>query len=70
MEKKKYDRGEEPSSLDRTRIGHLESLQFNWGSNKGDEKWEEHFRDLVRFKAANNHCDVPTKYSINPALGR
>lgn len=69
MERKKYDR-DGASSLNDTRIAHLSSLGFNWGENKGDRKWEEHFRALQEYKAVHGDCRVPTKYAENTALGR
>lgn len=69
MEKKRYDKGEQ-TSLDEKKIAMLDNLEFNWGSKKGDEKWEEHFQSLVEAKQRTGTCNVPTKCASNPALGR
>lgn len=69
MEKKRFDRGER-SSLSRGRIEKLNQLNFCWGNNKGDEKWEEHFQSLVQYKEFNGHCNVRTKSCTHPSLGR
>lgn len=32
--------------------------------------WEDHMKDLKKFKARNGHCRVPRHYNENPKLGR
>jgi hypothetical protein len=34
-----------------------------------NEEWQERFDDLVQFKQANGHVNVPVRYKPNPALG-
>ena len=69
MEKKKYDRGEQ-SSLNDIRLHHLNNVGFNWGENKGDAKWEEHFHNLQQYVLDYGNSNVPTKFAPNTALGR
>mmetsp|Transcript_27313 Transcript_27313/g.41521 ORF Transcript_27313/g.41521 Transcript_27313/m.41521 type:complete len:648 (+) Transcript_27313:187-2130(+) len=35
-----------------------------------EKKWVIKFQELVDFKAANGHCNVPLKYKVNTPLGR
>jgi len=44
-----------------TRIG------FVWDQLESD--WEQRFAELLAFKKANGHCNVPAIYKHNPALG-
>ena len=32
--------------------------------------WKQHIHDLMVFKKEHGHCNVPQRYSLNPALGR
>ncbi|CAJ1943333.1 unnamed protein product [Cylindrotheca closterium] len=54
------------STLTDDRISQLESVGFVWDSHA--VAWEEHRLDLVQFKAAFGHCNVPSAYEKNPSL--
>ena len=69
MEKKRFDNGER-SALTQTKINALEDIGFVWAKEKGDTLWEQKFADLVRYRDAHGHCNVPTKYKEDTALGR
>lgn len=69
MEKKKHDK-DQNSSLTHEKISKLNQLGFDWGENKGHEKWEQHFKALELYRCEHGDCNVPTKYAMNPALGR
>ncbi|KAL7575705.1 hypothetical protein ACA910_011521 [Epithemia clementina (nom. ined.)] len=59
------------SRLNSKRISHLDELGFDWGKNKGPERWDEHYQALVEFYAKHGHCNVPTRsYKPNVTLGR
>ena len=34
----------------------------------GVDRWEQRFADLMAFKAAHGHCDVPSSYEDDPSL--
>lgn len=69
MEKRKLDKGQK-SSLTEARIGLLQELGFNWGKAKGQSSWDIKFIEIVAFKKKHKHCNVPTKFAENTALGR
>jgi len=69
MEFKKFHKGE-TSSLDATRVAKLSALGFEWGGDKGDLKWNQHFDALKSYLKMYGNCDVPTKFANNPALGK
>ena len=55
------------STLTPERYQKLVNIGFVWKSQKC--KWETKFRELTKFVQQHGHCDVPTKYPANPALG-
>ena len=57
-------------TLSQDKVGVLDSIGFNWGTKKGQRAWEIRFAQLEQYKEENGHCNVPTKYEANPALGR
>ncbi|CAB9514981.1 helicase [Seminavis robusta] len=69
MEKKSFDEGKRTSMTNR-KIAALNNLGFVWAKRKGQAAWEEKFRELLAYKRIHGNCEVPTKYSANPALGR
>lgn len=69
QEKKLYDVGKK-TLLTSHKVKALEAIDFAWGKLKGDVLWEEKFKDLIRFQMKYGHCNVPTKFRIDSALGR
>jgi len=45
------------------RLKRLNDLGFVW--DLSNEKWEEGFAHLLKFKELNGHCNVPRKYHVN-----
>ena len=45
----------------------LETAGFVW--DLLDSKWEQQIEELLAFKSAHSHCNVPKRYKPNPALG-
>lgn len=50
-------------SLSPERIERLENLDFVWNSVLAD--WEKRFAQLVLFKKANGHCNIPHDYKTD-----
>lgn len=69
MEKKKFD-NDERSALSQEKIDALEAIDFAWAKPKGDTLWESKFVDLKAYMRKHGHCNVPTKYKVDTALGR
>ena len=69
MEKKFLEEGGR-SSMTLKKIALLEDMGFQWAKRKGQKSWDEKFKLLCEYRVANHHCNVPTKYVQNPALGR
>lgn len=55
--------------LDDEKVRLLEANGFKWSVAGPREPWEVRYAQLLEFKSANGHCDVPTKYPANPLLG-
>jgi len=68
--------------MNEERIALLEAEGFIWNTGVDSEKcgkqprapssidsWDQRFQELQDFKKSNGHCNVPTKYKPNPALG-
>jgi len=53
--------------LSKEQIERLEAIGFLWKLR--DDLWEKHFANLVAFKAAFGHCDVPQRFDGYPGLG-
>ena len=71
MEKKFLDEGQnKKTSMTAKRARLLESIGFAWAKRKGEHSWNEKYHELCQFKERHGNCDVPTKYTPNPALGR
>merc|ERR1740139_2162529 len=47
----------------------LDSIGFTWDRNP-DVRWEIMFEELRKFKEREGHCNVPSRFSDNPELGR
>jgi Helicase associated domain len=69
MEKKFLDDGKR-SSMTEVKQRNLESIGFKWAKRKGNVSWEIKYRELKEYSERHGNCNVPTKYSQNPALGR
>lgn len=69
MEKKFMDEGKR-SSMTAAKIRHLESIGFKWAKRKGQISWDLKYSELCAFYRHHLHCDVPTKFGENRALGR
>jgi len=48
-------------------VQRLDSANFVW--NSSENFWEQRFEELLAFKEAQGHCNVPLAYKPNPALG-
>ena len=61
----------EPSLMTEGRIRELESIGFQWETNKFGVTsiWSVRIQDMREFKEQFGHCVVPVKYSANPKLG-
>lgn len=55
-----------PPAMTLKRIQMLDAIGFIWDSYQAT--WEKMFRELVAFKQEFGHCEVPSRYSANPAL--
>lgn len=69
MEKKFMDENKR-TSMTATKIEALESIGFTWAKRKGDASWMYKYHELRKYLHQFGSCDVPTKYTPNPALGR
>jgi len=55
--------------LSEDRIAKLNAIGFPWdGSNTRDAKWRNRFEELLQYKKANGHCNVPSGWSENKQL--
>lgn len=45
--------------LSKQRIELLERIGFQWAAGTRDDKWENRYNQLLAFRAAHGHCDVP-----------
>jgi Helicase associated domain len=74
MEKKAWDSrhlpNQMPSSLTERKLQELERIGFIWAKPKGEQSWYEKYYELRAYMERNGHCNVPTKFGPNPALGR
>lgn len=64
------DEDDKRTSMTKKKVEVLQSIGFNWAKRKGNVSWMMKYEELRRFKEANGSCDVATKYTKNPALGR
>ncbi|HZL77450.1 MAG TPA: Helicase associated domain protein [Candidatus Limnocylindrales bacterium] len=57
--------------LSQQRIQLLDQIGFKWGvrDEQGEEIWETRCKQLLEFKGTHGHCNVPTEWPENPALG-
>ena len=56
------------SSMTSHRLALLQAIDFKGPSPK--DVWEKRFEEMVAFRNKKGHCNVPTKWSQNRALGR
>jgi len=63
---KKFQDNNPRSTMTRTRIRQLESIDFIWNYQKA--AWREKFDDLILFKQRTGHCNVPSNFPENEAL--
>ena len=49
------------------RIAKLNNIGFEWVCN--EDAWETRFTQLVAYKEAHGHCNVPKNYGPNKQLG-
>src|SRR5439155_18552747 len=54
--------------LSRERTLQLEKLGFVWDALA--DRWEDRFAELVAYKRAHGHCDIPTAWVENRALAK
>jgi len=56
-------------NITQDQIERLEEIGFKWKLSCVQEVYEQRCRDLEAFKSEVGHCNVPFRYSANPALG-
>jgi len=54
--------GEIKTNITPERVHLLEDISFDWDSYKPPKSWEDHFANLLAFREAHGHCDVPRRY--------
>jgi hypothetical protein len=69
MEKKSWDEGLK-SSMTEGKMRALGEVGFIWAKPKGQASWDAKYKELKLYTQRNGNCNVPTKYSNSPALGR
>ena len=52
------------------RVSHLETIGFRWRDDANALTFDKRCRELIDYKKAFGHCDVPKRYKSNPSLGR
>lgn len=57
-----------PSTMTPRRMQLLTQIQFREASPK--DVWETRFQQLVAFRETHGHCNAPTKWKQDKALGR
>ncbi|CAJ1956933.1 unnamed protein product [Cylindrotheca closterium] len=63
---KKLNDNDPTSTMTSRRIQDLDSIGFVWHSHAS--AWQEKVNELMAFKQANGHCNVPSHYPKNAAL--
>jgi len=67
--RKKRDGG--TSSLTPYRIEALQKIGFQVDTkNRAEALWQQRYKELVQFRKAQGHCNVPQKFFPNKALGK
>jgi len=69
-EQKKFLDDGKTSYMTSHKIVALESIGFRWAKPKGQASWDERFEELCQYHEEYGHCNVPTKWTKNSALGR
>jgi hypothetical protein len=62
-------------TLDPVRLQRLEAIGFEWEGVRSLDSdratsWEGQFRRLLAYRQRHGHCEVPARFSEDPALGR
>jgi len=66
----KIQQGKTPHiNITQDQIERLEEIGFKWKVANDPEIFEQHCHDLEAFKSEFGHCNVPSRYSVNPSLG-
>jgi hypothetical protein len=52
------------------RLSLLDQVGFHWAKHKGQVSWDQKYKELWDFHHKHGHCNVPTKFRENSALGR
>jgi hypothetical protein len=50
-------------------IALLDSMGFEWSISKPTVPWQTCFKELLKYKEANDHCNVPCGNKENSSLG-
>jgi hypothetical protein len=69
MEKRLRDQGLK-STMTEHRLSLLDQVGFHWAKHKGQVSWDQKYKELWDFHHTHGHCNVPTKFRENSALGR
>jgi hypothetical protein len=56
-------------ALPEARVKLLDEIGFNWRADFDRQPWDVRYGELLRFKEAHSHCNVPVRNPDNPALG-
>lgn len=59
-----------PLTADRIEL--LNKLGFTWTIRSRDslgESWNQRLNELAKFRTMHGHCNVPSRYPLNPELG-
>lgn len=67
---KKFKEAGEKTNITDAQIEKLEKIGFTWAKRNGPLNWALKYRELCEFNRLHGHCDVPTKFRVNRALGR
>jgi hypothetical protein len=63
-------RAKQRPCLSQDRIAKLEAIGFQWKVKKPPIGWERRFQQLVDYKNANGHCNVPQSFPPDRPFGR
>lgn len=64
-QRQKKRRGELPEA----RVHLLDEIGFIWRPGTGQKSWEARYAEIIQYKEAHGHCDVPVRNSDNSSLG-
>lgn len=58
-----------PTQITPERVELLEKVNFNWSPReKIKQLWYQRYEELIEFKHAHNHCNVPKNFKSNKSL--